>query len=121
MMGVNDRQALFFGKLSDICLLQMAFLKGRLDTNVRKKKKYLIGKPGEGLFAFAGLCDQWANPDIGELIRTAAIVITQAKGIMQEIQNSKVRMPEVLSESEESDWLSGFSVRSEIAFEATFI
>ena len=89
----------------------MAFLKGRLDTNVRKKKKYLIGKPGGGLFVFAGSCDQWANPDIGELIRTAAIVTTQAKGIMQEIHNSKVRMPEVLSESEESDWLSGFSVR----------
>lgn len=81
----------------------------------------MIGKPGGGLFAFAGLCDQWANPDTGELIRTAAIVTTQARGIMQEIQNSKVRMPEVLSESEESDWLSGSSVRPEIAFEATSI
>lgn len=42
-------------------------------------------------------------------------------GITEEIQNSKVRMPEVLSEIEESDWLSGSSVRSEIAFEATTI
>ena len=100
MMGQTST---LFGKLSDICLLEMAFLKGRLDTNVRKKKKYLIGKPGGGLFVFAGLCDQWANPEI----RTA--------------DNYKVKMPEVLSESEESDWLSGFSVCPEIAFEATSI
>ena len=53
--------------------------------------------------------------------RTAAIVTTQAKGIMHEIDNYKVKMPEVLSESEESDWLSGFSVCPEIAFEATSI
>ena len=92
-----------------------------LDTNGRKKKKYLIGKPGGSLFAFAGLCDQWANPDTGELIRTAAIVTTQAKGIMREIHNSKMRMPVVLSESEESDWLAGSSVRPDIAFEAISI
>ena len=42
-------------------------------------------------------------------------------GIMQEIDNYKVKIPEVLSESEESDWLSGSSVRPEIAFEATSI
>ena len=68
-----------------------------------------------------GLCDQWVNPDTGELIRTAAIVTTQAKGIMREIHNSKVRMPVVLSESEETDWLAGSSVRPEITFEAISI
>jgi putative SOS response-associated peptidase YedK len=78
-----------------------------LDPHGKKKKKYFITvdnslkKP----FALGGLYSQWINPNTGEILDTFTIITIQAKGIMEEIHNSKKRMPLILREDVEKSWL----------------
>lgn len=76
-----------------------------LDAKGSKKQKYLIEYPDSELFAFAGLYDQWVDKETGEIIRSCGILTTQAKGIMREIHNSKLRMPITISKSNFKGWL----------------
>ena len=65
------------------------------------KIKYEIGFNNE-LFALAGLYDQ--NEDM----RTYTIITTEARGIMRDIHNTKLRMPFALKEKREMQtWLDG--------------
>ena len=77
------------------------------DPNGKKKQKHLITLPNSELFAFAGLWDEWIDKTTGEIIRSYSIVTTEAQGIMQEIHNSKLRMPFTLTPSTEALWLAG--------------
>ena len=76
-----------------------------LDAKGTKKQKYLIEYPDSELFAFAGLYDQWVDKETGEIIRSCSILTTQAKGIMREIHNSKLRMPVTINISNFNGWL----------------
>ena len=53
------------------------------------------------LFAFAGLWDQWKNPE-GEILLSFTIITTHANELMTPIHD---RMPVVLHEKDESKWL----------------
>ncbi len=90
-----------------------------LDSKGRKKQKHLIQRHDKGLFAFAGLWDEWVDTATGDLHQTVSIVTTAAEGIMRHIHNSKLRMPLLLQPQEESLWLSGKSVRPQIDLLAT--
>lgn len=61
---------------------------------------YLTRRP----FAFAGIWDQWANPETGEVIHSFAIITTTATGLMQKIGHH--RSPVILRERDERTWLS---------------
>ena len=63
-----------------------------LDKQGKKKQKYLIELPNSELFSFAGLYDHWVDKQTGEIINSCSIVTTEAKGIMREIHNSKIRI-----------------------------
>ena len=76
-----------------------------LDKQGKKKQKYLIELPNSELFSFAGLYDQWIDKQTGEIINSCSIVTTEAKGIMREIHNSKMRMPLVIEYNQMDDWL----------------
>ena len=76
-----------------------------LDKQGKKKQKYLIELPNSELFSFAGLYDQWVDKRTGEIINSCSIVTTEAKGIMREIHNSKMRMPLVIEYNQMDDWL----------------
>ena len=76
-----------------------------LDKQGKKKQKYLIELPNSELFSFAGLYDQWVDKWTGEIINSCSIVTTEAKGIMREIHNSKMRMPLVIEYNQMDDWL----------------
>jgi len=78
-----------------------------LTESGNKKEKYLITLPDDGLFAFAGLYSGWTDKSTGEIIKTYTIVTTEAVGIMEEIHNSKKRMPVILDTKNENDWLAG--------------
>ena len=67
-----------------------------LDKKGKKKQKYLIELPNSELFSFAGLYDHWVDKQTGEIINSCSIVTTEAKGIMREIHNSKMRMPMII-------------------------
>ena len=78
-----------------------------LDPKGKKKQKHLLTHPQEKLFAFAGLWDEWMDTTTGEILRTCTLVTTAAQGIMQEIHNSKLRMPFTLTPNTEASWLEG--------------
>ncbi len=52
-------------------------------------------------FAFAGLWDEWKNPD-GEILLTFTIITTSANEIMKPIHD---RMPVILHEKDEGMWI----------------
>lgn len=67
----------------------------------------LLCATDQELFAFAGLCDVWIDRTTGEVVNSFSIVTTAAHGIMQEIHNSKQRMPLTLTPNIEASWLAG--------------
>jgi putative SOS response-associated peptidase YedK len=60
-------------------------------------------------FAFAGLCDYWRDPLDGELLKSCSIITTSANPLMEKIHNTKRRMPVILNQDGESEWISGDS------------
>lgn len=81
-----------------------------LDNKGKKKQKYLITLPDNKLFAFAGIWSEWLNKITGEIIFSYSIITTQANELMQEIHNSKKRMPVILTKNNENDWLINKSI-----------
>lgn len=78
-----------------------------LDEKGKKKQKHLITLKNDDLFAFAGIYSVWINKITGEIRDTYSIVTTEANELMSEIHNSKQRMPVILTEEREKDWLAG--------------
>lgn len=77
------------------------------DAAGKKKKKFLLTLADGGLFAFGGIYSEWTDRETGEIMPTYSIVTTEALGIMETIHNSKHRMPVLLTQEQESDWLRG--------------
>ena len=78
-----------------------------LDPKGKMKQKYLVTVPVCELFTFAGLWSEWVDRQTGDIIKTYTIVTTEAQGLMRDIHNSKMRMPVILANELEKDWLSG--------------
>jgi putative SOS response-associated peptidase YedK len=68
----------------------------------KKKQPMRIRLPGDQLFGFAGLYDDWTSPD-GEVIRTCAIITVPPNDAMKDIHN---RMPAILTREDEQLWLN---------------
>ncbi len=81
-----------------------------IDTKGKKKRQHLITLPSEELFSFAGLWSEWRHKNTGEKISSYSIVTTEANPLMAEINNSKKRMPVILTPDNENDWLAGKDV-----------
>lgn len=75
------------------------------DSKGKNKQKYLIQVPDKELFTFAGLWSEWINPSTGLAERTYSILTTEANEVMSEIHNTKKRMPVILPQKLEQDWL----------------
>lgn len=78
-----------------------------LDSQGKKKQKYLITLPNGGAFALAGLYSEWNDKSKNEVYKTYTILTTQADEFMGEIHNSRNRMPVIVPEESESLWLNG--------------
>ncbi len=59
----------------------------------------------DGPLAFAGLSDQWADPETGEIHHTFSIITTAANPLMAKIHNTKQRMPVILTPGQEKRWI----------------
>lgn len=81
-----------------------------LDAKGKNKQKYLITRPDNELFSFGGIWSEWVNQETGEIMNSYSIVTTPANELMSEIHNSKKRMPIILTESNENEWLSGRNI-----------
>jgi putative SOS response-associated peptidase YedK len=58
-------------------------------------------------FVFAGLCDQWKDPETGSVLHTFTIITTAANPMLEKIHNTKKRMPVILRPDDERDWITG--------------
>lgn len=76
-----------------------------IDPKGKQKQKYLITLPDESSFAFAGLYNTWVDKETGEIVNTYTIITTVANELMSRIHNTKKRMPVILKQEQESQWL----------------
>lgn len=65
----------------------------------------LAGK--QEYFYMAGIWQPWTDRETGEIIDTFAIVTTAANDLMQQIHNTKKRMPVILPENLAYEWIFG--------------
>lgn len=70
-----------------------------------KKYPYYIRILGGQPFALAGLYEYWSNPETGEMLPGFSIITTVANPLMEIIHNRKKRMPVILAENQERNWL----------------
>jgi putative SOS response-associated peptidase YedK len=70
--------------------------------NGKTKQPYRITLKDNGLFAFAGLWDEWKDEQ-GNKLRSFSIITTAPNDLMTSIHD---RMPVVLPQIHEKDWLS---------------
>jgi putative SOS response-associated peptidase YedK len=63
------------------------------------------------LFTFGGLYTNYADTETGEIKQTYTIVTTAATGLMAEIHNNGQRMPVMLDQTMEREWLNGAAVQ----------
>ncbi|MBA5779259.1 SOS response-associated peptidase [Stappia sp. F7233] len=71
-----------------------------------RKQPFWIRPRDGGLVAFAGLWEEWSDPDSGD-IETGAILTTSAAGRIAEIHD---RMPVVIGKEDFADWLDVLNV-----------
>lgn len=67
----------------------------------RTKQPYYVRRRDGGLFAFAGLFDEWRSGE-GDVLRSACIVTTTPNDLMAPIHD---RMPAILAPADEAAWL----------------
>ena len=56
-------------------------------------------------FWIAGIWYPWNDADTGEYVESCAIITTQANLVMEQIHNSKKRMPTLLTDELAFDWM----------------
>ncbi len=74
-----------------------------LKTPVRYPYKIFL--PGSEYFLMAGIWNPWTDRTSGEMLNTFAIVTTKANSIMEQIHNTKKRMPTILPQKLAERWI----------------
>lgn len=85
------------------------------DEKGKIKQKYQINSTEE-IFTFAGIYNHWTNPQTNEILKSYSILTTQANATMEYIHNHKKRMPVILRQKDELDWLNPKSNINDFAF-----
>lgn len=85
----------------------------------KKTYPYFIRLKDREHFALAGLWEQWKDPGSGERLHTFSIVTTGANELMRRIHNNPKadgsRMPVILTEEEEDQWLAPMNTAADEA------
>ncbi|MEO8721774.1 MAG: SOS response-associated peptidase family protein [Ginsengibacter sp.] len=68
------------------------------------KYPYHITLPGHDYFFMSGIYNTWTDQDTGEVVDSFSIVTSRANSLMQQVHNSKKRMPVILSDTEAEEW-----------------
>lgn len=71
------------------------------------KYPYYISVKNRGYFFMAGIWQGWADKATGEYVESFAIVTTKANKLMEQVHNSKKRMPTILNEELAYEWMFG--------------
>jgi putative SOS response-associated peptidase YedK len=65
------------------------------------KQPYFFRRLDDGLFSFAGLWEEWRQPD-GEIVKTCTIITTEPNELTAKYHH---RMPAILKRADENHWL----------------
>lgn len=83
----------------------------------KKSFPYFIRKANGNPITLAGLWSEWLNKESGELQRTFSIVTCKANSLLAEIHNNPKlagpRMPLILDEDEEDNWLQAINSKKD--------
>ena len=71
------------------------------------KYPYYISVKDKGYFFMCGIWQPWTDKQTGEYVESFAIVTTKANNLMEQIHNSKKRMPTILNEDLAYEWMFG--------------
>lgn len=71
----------------------------------KEKIPHYITLKEQDSFALAGLYDDWTNKETGEILRTFSVITSKANELMEQIHNTKKRMPVILEPNHEFEWL----------------
>lgn len=77
-----------------------------IDEKGKTKIPYFIGLKDQPLFSLAGLYSHWKNKETDQYYHSYTVLTTKANAMMDEIHNSKHRMPVILPRDYEKDWLN---------------
>jgi putative SOS response-associated peptidase YedK len=56
-------------------------------------------------FAFAGIWDNWIDPETRQSVRTFSLITTRANSLLEQVHNTQKRMPVILSLENEKLWV----------------
>lgn len=77
------------------------------DEKGKSKQKYSITYQDNEIFAFAGIYDTWMDKNTNTLYKSYSMLTTTANKTMEYVHNHKKRMPIILQEQDEQEWLNG--------------
>lgn len=101
---LNEKPAFRHTLQSQRCLIPCS---GFYEWREIQKKKYPYRIENESpIFSMAGIYDEWLDQESGALVPSFAVVTAPANPLMEQIHNTKKRMPLILRPEEESHWLS---------------
>ena len=86
------------------CLLGISGFYEWRDFN-KVKYPYFIQVEGEELFSLGCIYDTWVDKATGEIFNTFSLITTAANPLMEQIHNSKKRMPLIISRKDEAKWI----------------
>lgn len=72
----------------------------------KKKYPHLIYVKDQDIFAFAGIYSEWGTNMGNESFHTFTILTKAANPLMADIHNTQKRMPVILSEENEAQWIN---------------
>ena len=75
-----------------------------LPLKTPKKYPYHITVPSKPVFMIAGIYTPWIDTETGEVKDTFALCTTKANSLMQQVHNSKMRMPTILTDELADEW-----------------
>lgn len=109
-MTINARSESIFEKpsfrdsaRSKRCLIALDGYYEYMHLNKRKYPFFVQLK--DSPIVVAGLWSEWVNKETGEIKKTSSIVTTEANELLKLVHNSKQRMPVVLDEQGQNDWM----------------
>lgn len=71
------------------------------------KYPYFVNLKDKEYFYMAGIWQPWSDKATGEYVDSFAIITTKANSLMEQVHNSKKRMPTILNEDLAWEWLFG--------------
>ena len=71
-----------------------------------QKYPHFIYSKDNDLFSMGGIYSEWTDKESGEIFNTFSIITTPANRLMEQIHNTKKRMPFILPKTHEKEWLN---------------